>query len=212
MIEYPNGEMVGIFGPVASGKTYLIQQWLKGQNRFIVFDYAGEMMDHTADTIIASPAQVHRKLSENLYYFRISYLPGMNVEEDFKWVLWCLWLAPTRKLLICDEVHRIIPNERGLSTEVETMLRFARHANLGFIGASQRVQDVNTLFRSACRTVILFQTNEFNALRAIDASWGCADMVRNLKPLIYDDTNKIVHQTPDVVVCSKGKEPQVYSL
>ena len=212
MIAYPNGEMVGIFGPVASGKTYLIQQWLKGQNRFIVFDYAGEMMNHAEKTIVASPAEVHRVLKQNLYYFRIAYLPGTNVEEDFSWVLWNLWLAPTQKLFVCDEVHRIIPNEKGLSAEVETMLRFARHANLGFIGASQRVQDVHTLFRSACRTVILFQTNEFNALRAIDSSWGCAEMVRRLRPLIYDDTKKRTLQTPQVVVCQKGKQPEVFEV
>lgn len=211
MIEYPNGEMVALFGPVASGKTHLIKQWLKGQNRFIVFDYAGEMMDVADKLIVASPAEVHRNLKASMYYFRLAYLPGMNVEEDFNWVLWNLWLAPTQKLLVCDEVHRIIPL-MGITPEVETMLRFARHANLGFIGASQRIQDVSKLFTSACRTVILFQTNEATSLQAIEDRWRCANLVRNLRPLIYDDTTKTVHQTPQVVVCQKGKEPKIFEL
>lgn len=201
--------MVGLFGPVSSGKTHLIKQWLREQNRFVGFDYSGELLDY--ETIVGSPKRLLDRLLENPYLFRIAYVPGPNIDEDFKWVLWSLWHLPVTKLLVCDEVHRIIPLS-GVSPEAETLLRFARHANVGFIGASQRIADVSKLFTSACRTVVLFWTQEARDLQAINDRWGCADLVANLRPLIYDDFAKVTRQTPQIVVCRKGLKPEVVTL
>lgn len=207
MINFPDGEMVGIFGPVSSGKTHLIKKWLQTQNRFVAFDYSGELM--YLESYYNYPKYVYNRVKQNPYFFKLAYIPGVNVEDDFKWILWALWFAPVKKLLVCDEVHRIMPNVVRQRPEVETLLRFARHANLSFIGASQRIQDVSKLFTSACRTNILFQTNESTSLDAIQDRWNCAEMVRNLRPLIYDDYNRIVKQKPQVVICQKGKEPYI---
>lgn len=209
MIELPQCEMVGVFGPVASGKTHLIKQWLKTENRFVVFDYSGEMLDN--ETVIGNPKRVLTRVKENPYFFRLSYVPSFNVENDFAWILWSLWFAPVHKLLVCDEVHRIIPL-MGMCKEAETMCRFARHAHLGFIGASQRLQDVSKVFTDFCRTIVLFQTNEATSLDAIDKRWKCAETVRNLRPLLYDDRNKVVKQTPQAVVCKKGYAPEVVNI
>jgi hypothetical protein len=212
MIAFPEGQTVGIFGPVASGKTHLIKTWLRTQNRFVAFDYSGEFLDDY-ETISQSPGSLLRRLQANRYYFQIAYVPGRDVETDFEWVLWSLWHQPVKKLLCCDEIHRICPNNgTGIEGPMEILLRFARHASVSMIGASQRVQDVHTLFRSACRTVILFWTEENNSLNAIDDTWGCGELVRSLRPLIYDDINKITKQFPQAVLCQKGKRPEVIEL
>jgi len=209
MIDFPSGEMVGIFGPVSSGKTFLIKQWLKTQNRFVAFDYSGEMLEY--EMYSQAPKALYERLKENRYFFQLSYLPGPEVELDFHYVLWSLWFLPVKKLLVCDEVHRICPVS-GVNSDMETMLRFARHANLSFIGASQRIADVSKLFTSGCRTTILFHTREIRDIQAIDDRWGCGDLVRDLRPLIYDDYRKICTQTPQAVVCKKGQEPEVIEL
>lgn len=212
MIEFPSGQTIGIFGPVASGKTHLIKQWLSNQNRFVAFDYSGEFLDDY-ECISQSPGSLLKRLQVNRYYFRIAYVPGPDVETDFEWVLWSLWHQPIQKVLCCDEIHRICPNiGMGLSAPMETLLRFARHASVTMIGASQRIQDVHTLFRSACRTTIIFWTEEHNSLKAVDESYGCGQLVSNLRPLIYDDIAKVTKQIPQAVICRKGQRPIVYDF
>lgn len=211
MIPFPEGQTTGIFGPVASGKTHLIRQWLAAQNRFVVFDYSGEFLDY--ELISMSPGALLRRLQANKFYFRVSYLPGPDPETDFYWTVWCLWHQAVTKVLVCDEFHRICPNiGTGIEGAVETLLRFARHAHVTLIGASQRPQDVHTLFRNACRTVILFYTEEVNALKACDESWGCGNLVRSLRPLIYDDNKKVTHQIPQAVICRKGQTPVIWDF
>lgn len=209
---FPNGEMVGIFGPVASGKTFLIKEWLKQQNRFVVFDYSGEMMESDYECIAQSPASVLRRLQQNKFYFRIAYVPGPFVDADFKWVLWSLWLQDVDKLLVCDEIHRICPLALEKASPMETLLRFARHDLMSLIGASQRIADVSKLFTSACRTIVLFKTDEINDLNAIDDRWGCGEMVQRLRPLIYDDRRKVTLQIPQAVICRKGQAPIVFDF
>lgn len=212
MIPFPEGQTIGIFGPVASGKTHLIRQWLKNQNRFVAFDYSGEFLEEY-ECIAQSPGAVLKRLQANRYYFRIAYVPGPDVETDFEWVLWSLWHQPVTKVLCCDEIHSICPNNGlGVSGPMGTLLRFARHDHLTLIGASQRIQDVHTLFRSAARTVILFKTDEYNSLKAIDESYGCGELVRSLRPLIYDDNRKVTLQIPQAVICRKGETPVVWDF
>lgn len=212
MIPFPEGQTIGLFGPVASGKTHLIRQWLTTQNRFVAFDYSGEFLDDY-EVITMSPGSLLRRLRANKYFFRVAYVPGPDPETDFEWVLWSLWHQPVTKVLCCDEIHRICPNiVNGIEGPMETLLRFARHASVTMIGASQRVQDVNTLFRSACRTVIIFFTEEINALKACDDSWGCGNLVRSLRPLIYDDNAKVTRQVPQAVICRKGQSPVVWDF
>jgi len=38
-LEAENGDWgVGVFGPVASGKTFLLKQWVQSLNRVVIFD------------------------------------------------------------------------------------------------------------------------------------------------------------------------------
>lgn len=216
MITLPECKLVGVFGPVASGKTHLIRQWIHSLNRFVVFDYTGEFEgSESLETIIANPKEMYLRLKKNPYYFRIAYVPGRNVELDFNYVLWSLWYIDSYKYLVCDEFHRICPvtlTNDELGTTVETMLRFARHAHLGLVGVSQRIADVSKLFTSACRMVVLFKTQEARDLIAIDDRWHCADMVSNLRGLIFDDQKNQVIQIPECVVIEQGKSPRVESL
>jgi hypothetical protein len=197
---------VGVFGPVASGKTYLVEQWLRDENRFVRFDATGESAEDTSVTQVwASPRELFNIIKASPWYFRISYQPGPNLEEDYKWVLNTLWVQDCDKLLVCDEFHLICPNNAG-TPDTEMMLRFARHDKLGFVGVSQRIADVHKLFTSSCRMSVLFWTQEARDLDAIRDRWGqkVADMVANLRPLVYDDISKQTTQIPQCVVYEKG--------
>lgn len=216
MIQLGPCEIVSAFGPVASGKTYLINEWLKTQNRYVRFDVTGETIDSPGvEHIWHSPAELYDRLTDEkrMHFFRIAYHPGNDLEGDFYECLRVLWRSPVHKLLVCDEIHEICPvNETP--DYVRTMLRYARHNHLAIIGASQRIADVSKLFTSCCRMVVLYWTQEARDVSAIQDRWGSqtAEAVRNLRPLIFDDVSKQVRQIPQCVVCTKMRPPYIYDF
>lgn len=212
MLLLPDCKMSFVCGPVASGKTHLIKKWLEADNRHVIFDGTGEFLDDPGrETIWANPLSLNQRLKANPYYYRVVYQPGRNRAEDFSHVLNVLWWMNTPKLLVCDEFHEICPVD-SLNEDVETMLRFARHDKLGFLGASQRIADVHKLFTAGCRMVVLFNTQEARDLEAIEARWRCARMVENLRPLLHDDATGETKQVLQCVVVEKGKRPYIYDF
>ena len=205
MIDLPPTITAGVFGPVCSGKTYLVKQWLQRCNRGLAFDYVGEFEGEPGvDTYFARPKDCFVRMKSNPYYFKIAYVPSPKIELEFQRIQAQMYFIHTHKILFCDEFHRIAPVNRT-PDEVETMLRFSRKARIGLVGVSQRIADVSKLFTSACRMVVLFQTNEARDLDAIDDRWGCAEQVQNLQRLIHDDSTGNTSQSPSVIVYEQGK-------
>lgn len=216
MIELGPCEIAGVFGPVASGKTYLIGQWLKTQPRYVRFDVTGETIDtKNLEHVWHAPGMLYRRLNDPklMYFFNVSYHPGTELEVDFYQVLRVVWRLPVHKLIVCDEFHEVC-SVYDTPKYVRTMLRYARHDHLAIIGASQRIADVSKLFTASCRMVVLFWTQEARDLQAISDRWGTktAEMVRSLRPLIFDDVRKICTQVPQCVVCTKMAAPYVYDF
>ncbi len=215
MIELGQCEIAGVFGPVASGKTNLIEKgWLPSQTRYVRFDATGESLnDTTVEHIWKSPKQLYERIEKNPYYFRIAYHPGTAIEEDFYWCCRVLWRFDVYKVLVCDEFHEVC-SVNETPRFVQTVMRYARHAHLAIIGASQRIADVHKLFTSSCRTVVIFYTQEARDLGAVRDRWGseCEKMVANCRPLLYDDRTKTVRQVPQCVVINKGSSPKLYDF
>jgi hypothetical protein len=215
MIELGQCEITAVFGPMASGKTYLIEKgWLPGQNRYVRFDATGESMeDANVEHVWKNPQALYERLRKNPYYFRIAYHPGTNIREDFYWVVKCLWRLDCYKLLVCDEFHEVC-SVNETPAFVQTMMRYARHDRLAVIGASQRIADVHKLFTSGSRKVIIFYTQEARDLIAVRDRWGseCEELVANCRPLLYDDRTRVTRQIPQCVVIEKGSPPKVYDF
>lgn len=215
MIELGECEITAVFGPMASGKTYLIEKvWLPAQNRVVRFDATGESLeDPTFEHVWQSPKALYERLEENPLYFRIAYHPGANIQEDFYWVVRCLWRLNVYKLLVCDEFHEVC-NVSETPKFVQTMMRYARHNHLAVIGASQRIADVHKLFTSGARKVVIFFSQEARDLLAVRDRWGseAENLVANLRPLLYDDRTKNVRQVPQALVIEKGSPPRIYDF
>jgi hypothetical protein len=215
MIELGQCEITSVFGPMASGKTYLIEKiWLPTQNRYVRFDATGESMeDPEVEHIWKSPRQLYDRLTANPYYFRIAYHPGTNIQEDFYWVVRCLWRLDAYKLLVCDEFHEVC-NVNQTPLFVQSMMRYARHDHLAVIGASQRIADVHKLFTSGSRKVVIFYSQEARDLLAVRERWGAEaeKKVARLRPLLYDDRSKNVRQVPQCLVIEKGSPPKIYDF
>jgi hypothetical protein len=215
MIELGQCEITAVIGPMASGKTYLIENdWLPTQNRVVRFDATGESMEAPGwEHVWKSPKQLWERLQENPYYFKIAYHPGTNIQEDFYWCVKCLWRLDVYKMIVCDEFHEVC-NVSDTPKFVQTMMRYARHNHLSVIGASQRIADVHKLFTSGARQVVIFYTQEARDLMAVRDRWGseAEEMVANLRPLLYNDQSKEVRQVPQCLVIRKGSPPQVYDF
>lgn len=163
------------------------------------------------EEIWTNPKALYERIKKSPYFFRLVYIPGRDRAADFEHVLNVLWWAKVDKLLVCDEVADICPVD-SLDENIEMLLRFARKARMGFLAASQRIADVHKLFTGGCRMVILFKTNEARDLDAIESRWKCSNLVRGLRPLVYDDLAKRTIQIPQAVVIVKGQEPYVYDF
>jgi hypothetical protein len=215
MIELGECEITAVIGPMASGKTYLIEHdWLPALNRYVRFDATGESMDDpNIEHIWRSPKALYERLEKNPHYFQIAYHPGTNIQEDFYWCVKCLWRLDCYKTIICDEFHEVC-SVNETPKFVQTMMRYARHNHLAVIGASQRLADVHKLFTSGARKVVIFFTQEARDLLAVRDRWGAEaeEMVANLRPLLYDDRTKVVRQIPQALVIEKGSSPKIYDF
>jgi hypothetical protein len=214
MIDLPQCKITGVFGPVSSGKTFLISRWAEQENRVVIFDATGEFIEKSNYTIIyANPKALWDLVKQTPWVFRVVYAPGRDLDTDFRYCLSALWHTQSDKLLIVDEFHEICPVSYK-SEDVNTMLRFARHDKLGFVGVSQRIADVHKLFTSCCRIVVLFPTHEARDLDAIADRWGseAADTVTSLRPLIHDDLTNMTHQIPQCLVIQKGQGARVFDF
>lgn len=216
MIPIIDSTNIGVFAPVASGKTFLMQEWLKAQNRYVRFDYTGETIkEGAAVEHIYSPRILLDRLEKNPFFFKIAYHPGKNVMEHYRWCQKAIWMIDEPRWLAVDEYHRICPQGPRLDEDVETSLRLARHNKLGIIGMSQRPQDVNKLFVDSCRMCVIFRSQEENFLNACAGHWGddVAEAVENLRPLIYDDVAQRVKQIQQCVVVTRdGNAARVYDF
>ena len=216
MIPIVDSTNIGVFAPVASGKTFLMQEWLKAQNRYVRFDYTGETIkEGAAVEHIYKPHALLDRLQENPFFFKIAYHPGKNVMEHYRWCQKAIWMIDEPRWLAVDEYHRICPQGPRLDEDVETSLRLARHNQLGIIGMSQRLQDVNKLFVDSCRMCVIFRSQEENFLNACAGHWGndVSEAVEQLRPLIYDDVAKKVKQIQQCVVVTRdGNAARVYDF
>lgn len=214
MIDLPSCKIVTVIGPVASGKTHLLQQWLQKENRAVVFDATGEFIkDQSFTAVWSSPRELMDRMQQSPFYFRIAYVPGRDVKEDFDWCVKIMWQFDAVKLLAVDECHLVFPNN-SIGDHVETTLRFARHAKLGLVAMSQRFADVHKLLISSSRMVIIFRTRAARDYEAVRAAYGSdvAERVANLRPLIHDDSTGITSQIPQCMVCSQDGECRVYDF
>ena len=211
---------VGVFAPVCSGKTFLMNEWLKTQNRFIRFDYTGETISQPGLEHFNSPKEMLLRLKDEdkggEYFFRISYHPGRDVMEHYRWCQRAIWVLNSPRWFALDEFHKICPQKGTyLDPDVETLLRLARHNQMGVIGMSQRPQDINKLFIDSCRMCVIFHSQEENFLNACAGHWGndVADAVENLRPLIYNDRTKQIKQVQQCCVVTRdGLPPRVYDF
>lgn len=214
MIELGQCEITAVFGPMASGKTYLIEEWLKDQNRYVRFDATGESIDTPGvEHVWQSPKALYDRIKSNPYYFRVCYHPGEDIQQDFYYCTRVLWRFHVYKLLVCDEFHEVC-SVSETPQFVQTAMRYARHNHLAIIGASQRIADVHKLFTSGSRKTVIFWTQEARDLGAVRERWGSAaeNMVANLRPLLYNDRSKEVRQIPQCLVIEKGSKPRVYDF
>lgn len=217
--------LVLVFAPVSSGKTHLLRLWTNSLERSLTIDTTAECMDDSYTHIWGSPKSLYAHLMDNPFYYRIAYHPNArNFETDFNYCVEGIWLSgtinqesqkitPLPRWLIVDEVHEVCSNHSILE-KMELIIRYARHNLLGFIGTTQRISDVNRLMTSNARMVILFHTTEPIDCDAIRERYGknVEQEVRNLRPLIYDEVNKVVEQEPQCLVWTRGRGTKIYSL
>ena len=203
---------VFLCGPVSSGKTWLMQQWIQGFTRSVIIDTtAAFIADENFEHLHGQPKALCDRIEQNEFYYRIAYHP-MVMEIDFEWVAHAMWHSAPPRWLIVDEVQQAIGD--SLSPMGTLICQVARHNLLGFIGAAQRIADVNKSFTSSCRMVILFQTSEVRDIIAVQDRWGkeIAEAVMQLQPCIYDDSTKEVKQTPECLVWVRGLGHKIFSL
>lgn len=204
---------VCVIGPVSSGKSYLLNRWLLSTERSVAVDVTASFMSDDFEHIWQDPLQLCDRLQANPYYYRIAYHPVGIVEDAWFACANAMWICDSPRWLVMDEVQRVC-GQNNMTREAEIICQMSRHRLLGFIGAAQRLAEVNKTFTSASRMVVLFHTQEARDLDAVSDRWGdeCATLVENLRPCIYDDAKKICYQEPQALVIMKGKGFKVFNL
>lgn len=219
--ELPDAQNVLVVGPVASGKSFLLDAWWTSKPRVLLFDGTGEIdeddarLEHVSSVPMLKRALAHGEGSlmfanrQQRTRYRIVYHSLRVPEDEYPLVLRAIWQPDAPRIFFIDEVQQI-----SRLDITDRALRFARKRLLGIVGATQRLVDVTTTYRDNARMVVLFHTQEGNSLDAIRDSWGseAQDKVTELRPLIYDDVTKNVIQTPQALIIRRGLPLEVVEL
>lgn len=202
------GQVVFVAGPVASGKTYLLQKWAERETHVLLLDNAGDHIDNpNFEHIWGNPRAIAERLGQEdtAKGFRIAYHPT-HVEEGFDWCMSSVWQLSMPRYFFIDEMWELM-SPQFQHPKMKVINKYARKANaLGVIGSTQRLSDVHKDFTSAARVSILFRTEEANDLGAIRDRWGkdVENALRGLRPLLYRDETGEVEQTPQAVMIKRG--------
>lgn len=210
----PECIIIFISGPVASGKSWLIQQFVARMERSLINDITAEYSGDNFTHIWSNPKELAETLARNPYAFRIAYHPNAAyIEEEFHWMYSAIWQIKQPRWFVIEECHEVC-SANSIHPDMENILRYARHNLLGVIGSSQRIADVHKLLTSSARMVILFHTTEFRDLQAIRDRFGDAvqKAVTGLRPCIFNDATKEVEQHPQCLVYLKGSGFRVIDL
>ncbi len=194
---------VGVYGPVASGKTWLLKKWSESIQRLLVIDSTVEWDDSDLEIIAGSPRALSESLARDVERFRIAYIPN-SVANGFGWSVELFWQLESVRWLVLEEVHEYM-NPWQKHPHMEPLLRYARKRNLGVIGSSQRLASVHKDFCANSRMSILFHTSEARDHDAIAERWGedALRAVLGLRPLIWNDSTKVLLQSPECLCITR---------
>lgn len=211
MIELQEASTMLVLGPTASGKTFLMRNLMKPYRRVMWFDTTYEIddADREFEHFFNLPTWIDR-MEKGESFYKIAYHPvSSDVEKEFDLVSRYFWQLDFSRWLVADEAH-----EFNNSQTLKPMLKYGRKRLLGILAASQRVCDLKPHVRTNARSVVLFYTNEGRDIDAISSSYGeeTAEAVTKLKPLIYNDTTKVVTQTPQCILYKRGQGFTVIDL
>jgi len=212
---FPNlidGETISVIGPVASGKTFLLKQWLDGLPRVAVFDPTAEYDDIPGEHFWASPKKFVEYLRDHPTAFRAFYHPK-DTEEGFTHFTSGMWQLLEPRWMFIEEIHELI-NPWSKHDSMKLVMKYARKRYLGVVGSSQRLADLHKDFTSASRMTVLFYTTEARDLQAIEERWGpeARDHVTKLRPLVYDDASGVTKQIPQALVIRRAGEMSVEEM
>jgi hypothetical protein len=211
LIKLQDASTYFISGATASGKTHLMKTLMAPYRRVLWYDTTFEIdtTDSTYEHIFDIRTLAARFL-EGENTFRIAYHPSTaQTEKEFDCVSRIYWQEDFPRWLVVDEVH-----EFNNSETLKPILKYARKRMLGIITASQRIYDVKPHIRTNARSAILFYAHEGRDLSAIEETYGSesAELVSQIRPLIYDDVSRVVKQVPQCVVYRRGQPPEVVDL
>ncbi len=214
--ELPSSITVGVYGPVASGKTFMLKRWCQTEDRVLVFDPTMEFTGPEFQQILGSPKEVAMQMEELEKTgdpYKIAYFPR-DIDEGFKWCTHAIWQQTRARYFFVEEVHELMsPWQRH--EQMDDLIRYARKRLLGVVGSSQRIADVHKNFTANCRMNVILATSEVRDLDTIEERWGSVvrSEVEELKPLIYDDVRQVVSQIPEALVLRKGTtESEIVTL
>lgn len=214
--EIKAGQITAVFGPVASGKSFLLQQWAQTSPRVGFFDTVGDHVDNTLmEHIWANPRALADRLEEvKDGPYKLCYHPGANAQSGFDWFVSLFWQLDHDRNIFIEEIHEFM-NPHTQHPKMKLLNKYARkRAALGVIGCSQRIADVHKDFTSAARLNVLFHTTEAPDLRSIFERWGeeVEQAVLNLRHLDYDDATGVVRQTPQAVLIRRGEPFEIIEV
>lgn len=210
-----DGETVSVIGPVASGKTWLMKQWLTQiQKRFVVFDPTAEYDDQPGEHFWATPKAYAQYMKDHPNDFTAFYHP-QDTEVGFTTVVSGIWQMDggMPKWLLIEEIHELI-SPWSKHEKMRILMKYARKRMIGMIGSSQRIADLHKDYTSAARTNVIFHTTESRDLQAIAERWGdeARSQVEMLKPLRYDDATQTTSQIPEALIIQRGEIPRVEKM
>src|SRR6266487_2671113 len=131
--ELPGCYIIGVFGPVSSGKSWLMKQWANRLERVLVQDVTLDFDGPEYEHFYSDPVALAERLKENPYYFRLAYhVNPEDVPSDFQWNFNCIWTLEKVRWFIIDECSEVCRNN-AVHPSMRTLLRYCRHNLLGVV-------------------------------------------------------------------------------
>lgn len=182
--------IIGVIGTTGSGKTYTVADYLKTQNRFVVFDIMGDSSYlGPADEVIDNRAELLAAMRQP--EFRVVYRAKIGRDEktkeitvpDLDFVVDAAY-AIGDMVLVVDEAH-ILCDSRNIPSALFLATTTGRHQRLSIIYVTQRFAAVARILTSNTHEFWFWRITEPADLQGIKERCGMdvADRVREARRL-----------------------------
>lgn len=172
-----NDDIVIILGNRGMGKSTLANHIISKFNRTLIFD--ATCNDYNIGEICYYAINLYNYVN----YPKVTFKPKEDINYAFNFFTSFILKTQVNRMILVDEIEQFASKHK-INPNLAKLVRWGRHANLGFIFVSKTTSEIHNLLLSQANHLFCFKIHLPNQLEYLSKWIGkeIINKIRNLQP------------------------------